>query len=197
MHPSLTQLNHRPWQIPKGSWVWRQSLCDLLFIHWAISPEKLEQLIPKPLEADLYEGSGWIGVVPLVMKGVMRRPLPNLPYFSEFPQLNVRTYVRYQDKPGVWFFSLDTTNLLAVWAARKYFHLPYFHSEIKIIQNDSLSYKNSRIGNNKRFEVRYKVITDIIDYPQESFEIWSTERYCLYSQNKQGDLFRAEVHHRK
>src|SRR5215213_4693826 len=66
------------------------------------------------------------------MAGVMRRPLPDLPWVSAFPELNVRTYVERDGKPGVWFLSLDATNALAVWAARRFFHLPYFRAQMAI-----------------------------------------------------------------
>ncbi len=46
--------------------------------------------------------------------------------------MNVRTYVEYKGKPGVWFLSLDATNALAVWAARRFFHLPYFRARMTI-----------------------------------------------------------------
>ena len=57
---------------------------------------------------------------------------PSLPWVSASPELNVRTYVRVADKPGVYFFSLDAGNPLAVAAARALFHLPYYYTPVAV-----------------------------------------------------------------
>ena len=57
--------------------------------------------------------------------------LPSVPGLSSFHETNVRTYVhRAGCDPGVWFFSLDAANRLAVLAARTTFHLPYYHARM-------------------------------------------------------------------
>jgi len=132
MHSAFDRVDHRPWPIPSHRWTWRQSWCDLLFAHWPIPAADLRPLVPAPLEVQEFDGTSWIGIVPFRMQGVMRRPWPDLPYFSAFPELNVRLYVEHEGRPGVWFLSLDATSALAVWAARRFFHLPYFHSKIRL-----------------------------------------------------------------
>ncbi|MEK7358497.1 MAG: DUF2071 domain-containing protein, partial [Bdellovibrionota bacterium] len=114
-HPSLESLDHRTWPIPKGAWTWRQSWNDLLFLHYRIATAAIEHLVPKPLKIQEFDGSSWIGIVPFEMNGVMRRPLPNVPGFSNFLEVNVRLYVEHEGKPGVWFLSLDATNPFVVW----------------------------------------------------------------------------------
>jgi hypothetical protein len=104
MHPSLSHLNHRPWALPVGRWMMRQSWCDLLFAHWRIDASTLRRWIPAGLEIQEFDGSAWLGAVPFRMTGVMMRPLPDLPWISAFPELNLRTYVERDGKPGVRFF---------------------------------------------------------------------------------------------
>ncbi|MCA9241502.1 MAG: DUF2071 domain-containing protein, partial [Planctomycetales bacterium] len=106
-HSSLATTAHRPWPLPPGSWSWRQSWVELLFAHWRAPAEQLRTLVPRGLELDLFDGHAWVGLVPFRMEGVMRRPLPDLPWVSAFPELNLRTYVTHGGKPGVWFLSLD------------------------------------------------------------------------------------------
>src|SRR5262245_33359628 len=119
----------------------RQCWLDLLFMHWPVRVEALRPLIPLGLEIEVYDGQAWVGVVPFRMEDVSPRFVPPLPYFSAFEELNVRTYVRAEDKPGVWFFSLDAANLAAVYAARTAFHLPYFHSKMQCAEtNQGVSY---------------------------------------------------------
>lgn len=92
-HASLERLGHRPWALPDRPWAWRQSWLDLLFAHWPIEARLLQPLVPPPLQVQELDGTSWIGLVPFQMAGVMRRPLPDLPWISAFPELNVRLYV--------------------------------------------------------------------------------------------------------
>jgi uncharacterized protein YqjF (DUF2071 family) len=198
MHPALARLDHRPWPVPDGEWTWRQSWCDLLFAHWPIAASELEPLVPKPLRVQEFDGTSWVGVVPFRMQGVMRRPLPDLPYFSAFPELNLRLYVELDGKPGVWFLSLDASNAVAVWAARRFFHLPYFHARMELAESSQgTDFHSTRLSKPRgiEFSAHYQQTSDPYESQPGSLEHWLTERYCLYAQSPAGQLYRAEVHH--
>src|SRR5258706_3621107 len=122
---------HRPWALPRQPWIMAMQWHDLLFMHWPIPSARIRKYIPAALTIDTFDGVAWIGVVPFWMRGVRPRLVPALPRLSAFPELNVRTYVTAQGKPGVWFFSLDAANALAVAAARLTFHLPYFRARMR------------------------------------------------------------------
>src|SRR6267143_4420167 len=130
MTPVLKEVAHRLWPLPAGPWVMAQSWHDLLFAHWQVDVIVLRSLLPSELQIDTFEGSAWLAVVPFRMTGVRLRGTPALPWLSVFPELNVRTYVTCDGKPGVWFFSLDAGNPLAVTIARAWFHLPYFRAQM-------------------------------------------------------------------
>src|SRR5690606_3846690 len=99
-------------------------------------------------------GTSWVGLVPFRMSGVTARGLPALPWLSAFPELNVRLYVEHEGRPGVWFLSLDATNPVAVWAARRFFHLPYQRARISVRKHDgTIEYLSERPG--ARFEASY------------------------------------------
>src|SRR6185295_16469197 len=112
-----------PWPLPRQPWIMSMQWHDLLFMHWPVPTEALRAFIPAPLAIDTFDATAWIGVVPFRMAGVTPRGVPALPWLSAFPELNVRTYVTLDAKPGVWFFSLDAGNPIAVEAARDAFHL--------------------------------------------------------------------------
>ena len=195
-HPSLERLDHRPWALPSSPWVWRQSWRDLLFAHWPMDAALLQPLVPAPLKVQEFDGTSWVGVVPFRMAGVMRRPLPDLPWLSAFPELNVRLYVEHQGKPGVWFLSLDATNPLAVWAARRYFHLPYFHARIGIrTDGDVVRYTSRRKENQPVLEASYRPTSAPYESEPGTLEHWLTERYCLYARSPDGAIWRSDVHH--
>src|SRR5262245_50129959 len=90
----LTDVAHRPWAIPKRPWVMTQTWHDLLFAHWPMDPAPLRAIVPIAFELDLFDGKAWLGIVPFRMTNVAPRGVPSLPWMSEFPELNVRTYVR-------------------------------------------------------------------------------------------------------
>src|SRR5437660_117310 len=125
-------VDHRPFPPPKRPWVGHMSWKNLLFAHWPVDPDVIRPFIPAGLTLETYDGSAWIGVVPFMMTETRARFSLNIPGFSTFPELNVRTYVTAEEQPGVWFFSLDAANRLAVWGARSFFHLPYFNAEMKL-----------------------------------------------------------------
>jgi len=195
-HPALAQQDHRPWPIPATDWTWRQSWCDLLFAHWPVPIERLAPLVPPPLELQTFDGTCWVGVVPFRMAGVMRRPLPDLPWISAFPELNLRLYVEHEGRPGVWFLSLDATNPFAVWAARRFFHLPYEHARIDVSESrDGITYRADRRNGRASFAGRYAPTGPVRAASPGTLEHWLTERYCLYARSARGALLRAEVHH--
>jgi uncharacterized protein YqjF (DUF2071 family) len=194
MHPSLLELDHRPWPIPSRPWIFRQSWRDLAFLHWPIAAEKLRPLVPPSLAIEEFEGSSWIGVVPFRMTGVMLRPLPDLPWVSAFPELNVRVYVERDGKPGVWFLSLDAANPVAVWGARRFFHLPYHLAGMSLVEHaGAIRYRSRRAG--AEFVARYRPTSDVYRAARGTLEHWLTERYCLYALAPDGSLWRNDVHH--
>ncbi|MFA7339524.1 MAG: DUF2071 domain-containing protein [Candidatus Obscuribacterales bacterium] len=132
---TLKQFDHRPFAIEQTPWIINQSWCNLLFAHWHVPQQALRALVPEQLELDLFEGQAYIAVVPFEMREVSPRLIPSMPWLSFFPELNVRTYVRYKGKPGVYFFSLDAGNPVAVWLACNFYHLPYCDAKMQCQKN--------------------------------------------------------------
>lgn len=172
---------------------------DLLFMHWPIPADRLRPLIPAELEIESCEGSAWVGVVPFHMSGIRARWLPPVPGTSAFPELNVRTYVRAGAKSGVWFFSLDAANSLAVAGARRFYHLPYFRAQMhaKSGPNGEIQYDSHRIHNGAvraDFRGRYRPLDEAFRAKQGSLEYFLVERYCLYA-SAGGRIFCGEIDH--
>src|SRR3954471_5650370 len=113
--------------------VMRQSWLDVSFLHWRYDPAVVRPLVPRGLELDLYDGAAWVGLVPFKIEGLTLPHAPSIPYLSNFPETNVRTYaIDRKGGRGVWFFSLDAARLLAVVGARAGYALPYFWSRMRI-----------------------------------------------------------------
>ncbi|HET9958626.1 MAG TPA: DUF2071 domain-containing protein [Polyangiaceae bacterium] len=195
MHSAFQRTNHRPWPVPERAWTWRQSWHDLLFAHWPIPARELRAFVPEPLRVQEFEGTSYVGIVPFRMSGVMRRPFPDLPWVSAFPELNVRLYVEHGGKAGVWFLSLDATNPLAVWAARRFFYLPYYRSTMSLreMPDGDIEYRAARAG--AAFRGNYRPTSAPYLAQPGTLEHWLTERYCLYALAPGGRLLRNDVHH--
>jgi uncharacterized protein YqjF (DUF2071 family) len=176
----------------------RQSWRDLLFAHWPAPASRLRSLVPASLAIQEHEGTSWVGVVPFRMEGVMARPLPDLPGVSAFAELNLRLYVEADGRPGVWFVSLDAANSLAVWAARRFFHMPYFRADMDVREGGGrVLYRSVRRGPGPRVAFRgaYGPVADVALARPGSLEHFLTERYCLYARDAAGAIVRAEIHH--
>src|SRR2546426_5500766 len=183
---------------PEGRPLMHQNWGKLLFMHWRIDEKLLRPLIPEGLDIDIFGGSAWIGVIPFTMWGIRASFLPPIPGTNAFHELNVRTYVTFNGLPGVWFFSLDATNKLAVWGARKFYSLPYFNAHISLAQADNTIHSSSRRddirGAPAKLETTWAIGEPLPRSLPDSIESFLTERYCLYSE-RHGELYRARIHH--
>jgi uncharacterized protein YqjF (DUF2071 family) len=172
---------------------------DLAFLHWPVDPEPLASQLPAHLVLDTFDGRAWLGVVPFRMSGVRPRCVPSLPGVSAFPEINLRTYVTAEGKPGVWFFSLDVTSRLAVRMARTFFHLPYFRARVALERAGSvIHYTHDRpvgAGPQIEFEASYAPTAPPRASEPGGLEHWLTERYCLYAADRRGRVYRGDVHH--
>jgi uncharacterized protein YqjF (DUF2071 family) len=194
----LDRFAHRPWPMPPRPWVMTQTWHDLLFAHWRIEPERLRALVPSVFPLDLFEGEAWVGVVPFFMTNVAPRPLPSVPGLSEFPELNVRTYVSVGGKAGVYFFSLDAASATAVRAARTLLNLPYFTASMEIGRTGgAIEYRSVRTSGGRRgdFRAAYEPAGEVFTPVPGTREYFLTERYCLYHIDRRGRPYRLDIHH--
>lgn len=195
----LSHLDHRPWPLPTGPHAMRMTWDQLLFAHWPVPVTTMRSLIPAALEIDTWDGVAWIGVVPFLMRDVAPRLAPSVPWLSTFLELNVRTYVVANGVPGVFFFSLDAANPIAVKIARRWYHLPYFDAQMSMTRDgDWVAYASERTHQGApagRFQARYRPVGPVFYSNPGSHEAWLTERYALYAVDRSGGVHRGEVHH--
>ncbi len=196
----MTAPTDRTWPLPKHPWVMRMTWSELLFAHWPVEPDAVARLLPNGLKLDTRDGKAWVGVVPFLMSDVAPRCFPPIPKLSRFLELNVRTYVTYDGRPGVWFFSLDAESPIAVRAARATFNLPYMDATMSLAKDESgaIAYRSERTHHGEpsaAFDASYQGIGKPFQAAPDSLEYWLTARYCLYSADRQGRLYRGEIDH--
>jgi hypothetical protein len=180
--------------MPSGPWLWQQVWNDLAFLHWPVPPSLVAPLIPRGLTVDEYDGQAWIAVVPFWMSGVTMRGVPPLPGLSTFPELNVRTYVRHGDRPGIWFFSLDAGSRLTVLGGRLLFMLPYCYAIMHTEQRQARTQYRSLRSAETRFVASYGPTGPVHKAEPGSLAHFLTERYRLYATERETLSF-ADIHH--
>jgi hypothetical protein len=175
---------------------------DLLFLHWSFAPSVIQSTLPRGLTADTFEGKAFVGIVPFFMRGVRPAFCPRLPGISDFLELNVRTYV-YNDQgvPGVWFYSLDANQPIAVRAARRFFCLPYFDSKMKAGKDATtaeIRYVSHRRGTEDNLSscFQYRPIGHTRLATPGTLEFFLIERYVLFAQSaSEARPWSGRVHH--
>lgn len=183
---------------PDGFPVMKQCWAKLGFFHWAVSPDLISSRLPNGLHVDTFDGKAWLGVVPFLMQRIRPIGLPPLPWLSWFHELNLRTYV-YDDKgtPGVWFFSLDCNQPLAVEIARRFFHLPYQHAKMSSnISKIEVEYFSKRKKDSTGV-ARFKYPHPAAPQPAgiDTLEWFLVERYTLFSTDPEGNIYSGRVYH--
>ncbi len=198
MKSLLANCAHRSYPYPALPWVMTQTWDDLLFAHWSFDPGSVSPLIPDGLTLDTFDGRAFIGIVPFKMRKVRMRLMPPFYGVSNFLELNVRTYVTVDGIPGVYFFSLDASSLLAVEGARTWFHLPYYYAAMQCAERGGkYFYESERIdrrGQNARLKLTWQPKEAVSALPG-TLEHFLTERYCLYTISGDNCVIRAHVHH--
>lgn len=196
-HPSLASVAHRPYPLPRGPWRLAQVWEDLAFLHWPVAASALRPHVPPGLEIEESDGSAWIGVVPFRLR-LNCRGLPALPRIQVFPEINVRTYVTAEGRPGVWFFSLDAPSRIANGSARRLYRLAYRHARVSIeTEAEGFRFRAERREDPRpaAFDARYRPTGPPAPPAPGTLDHFLTERYCLYAADRRGRLFRGDVHH--
>lgn len=171
---------------------------DVLFANWSVNPRIVDPHLPEALTLDTFDGEAWLSVVPFTNVDVRPRFLPDgtgLP----LPELNLRTYVRHDETPGVYFFSLDAQGILAVLGARLFHHLPYYYANIDLVQErDGIRFTCRRRhpgARPVRFEATYRPTGSSFTADEETLSWFLTERYRYYTEAPDGTIRHAEIQH--
>lgn len=170
---------------------------DLAYVHWRYPADEVKALLPTGLDVDTFDGSAWVGLIPFSMRNIGLPRLPAVPYFGSFPEVNVRTYVRHNGIPGVWFFSLDVNRLIPAVVARTTYFLPYCWGRASNVRTDDClaTSVSRRWPTRAHTDIRID-IGDAIEQPDD-LSVFLSARWGLYSKGLRGNLRYAPVEHEK
>jgi uncharacterized protein YqjF (DUF2071 family) len=172
---------------------------DVLFLHWKLPADALRSRLPEGLEIDTWEQSAWVSVVPFRMAHVRPRWLPPVRAISDFPELNVRTYVHCDGKPGIYFLSIHAGNRAAVKMAQWFSPLPYVYARMESRRTDNgfrfQSYWPENENADPAFLAEYQPRSGRFSALAGSLDEWLVERYRVYVGNSRNEILYADVHH--
>jgi uncharacterized protein YqjF (DUF2071 family) len=170
---------------------------DLAYVHWRYPVEEVQALLPSGVEVDVHDGSAWVGLIPFSMRKIGLPRLPAVPYLGSFPEVNVRTYVRCNGKPGVWFFSLDVNRFLPALVARTTYLLPYCWGSARHFRDGDVLKTTVRRRWPSTSSTHISIlIGDEIEEPSDT-AVFLSARWGLYSKGFRGALRYAPVDHEK
>lgn len=180
---------HRPWEIPTDNWKYYQEWNDAVFLHWQVDYNILSKLVHPDLEIDLFEGKPWVSLVAFNLERIRPRNLPTFSPISFFPEINIRTYVKYNGKAGVHFLSIEGSKSLSCKVAKSLSQLPYRFSPMTRTEDCFVS-NNMEFGDS--LKLRYSVGQKMEH--KQLIDLWLTERYALF-QNTRKYINEFEIHH--
>ena len=171
-----------------NKWVVSQKWSDVLFLTYAVPFEVIRELVPKELEIDTFDGEAFVSIVPFFMSDVRFKVGPVLP-FSKLWELNLRTYVKFKNRKGIYFLTLDANHFLGSLIANLFFHLPYRYRNISgMVNNQDYSFSSKESLN---LDAKIGKLVRPSD-----FDEWAVERYSLYTKYK-SRIYRGDVSHKK
>jgi len=194
----LDLVSHRPFPLPRSRWLWRQRWDSVLLLHFRVATAAIGPLVPPQLTLDEADGSAWVSVVPFRMCNVRPRYLPAIGPLSNFAELNVRTYVRAEGKPGVFFLKIQARGALIAWFARMLSPLDYRAAAVDwqaarspqpaALGPGAVSFRSPLV------DVDFASGHMLAPERRTPLDTFLTERYCLYAATSAG-VVRVDVHH--
>lgn len=109
----LSEIKHRPFELPKGEWGYYQEWNWAIFLHWKVPVKEIRDLVPSKLKIDTFDGNAYVSLVAFTMEKIRPRYLPAIKFISCFDEINLRTYIDNDNKKGVYFLNIEAGKLLS------------------------------------------------------------------------------------
>jgi len=102
---------------------------NLILLTYAVDPQLLVPYIPKGLELDIYKGKAFVSFVAFEFLNTKVKGIP-IPFHINFPEVNLRFYVRHKSKDGeerrgVVFIKELVPKYMIALVANKIYNEPY------------------------------------------------------------------------
>ncbi len=187
----LTNTKHRPFDFPKGNWVYYQEWNNALFLHWKIPFEIVRELVPKQFNIDTFDDNAYVSLVAFTMEKIRPRNLPSISYISDFDEINLRTYVNNDNKQGVYFLNIEAGKSLSTFIAKQLSGLPYEKADLS---RTKTTYKSKNTKKDFHLDTEFEIKE--LRTEKTKLDKWLTERYCLYIDINE-TFYCYDIHHKE
>ena len=104
---------------------------NLVVATYAAPKELLARQLPPGLELDLLDGRAHCSLVGFQFQKTSILGIPS-PFYRDFPEWNLRIYVRHGDQRGVYFVREFVSHRLVSWAGRLSYNEPFVTAPVKV-----------------------------------------------------------------
>ena len=164
---------------------------DLILISYAVPDEALAPYLLPGLEPDRWEGSAWCSLVAFNFEQarVLGWSVPYPRSLCDFPEFNLRLYVRQGDRRGVVFVRELAPNPLVCGLAKLLYNEPY--SAVPITSRVTRVGDLRRVRHDFTIEGRPQMVAvsargGAVLPPEDSFETWVKEQPMGFNRNRTG-----------
>ncbi len=185
----LKQEKHRPFKSPNRKWKYYQEWNNAVFLHWEINPKLVESYLPNGIKLDVINGKTWLSIVAFDMNNIGIKNLPKIPYISDFQEINIRIYVIYNNKPSVYFLSMEGSKRSSCKILKMMSKFPYRYSKMS---RDQTIYTSKNKIFNDSFHIEYSMENRVVE--KDKTDLWLTERYAVFQDYKK-HIIEYDVHH--
>ncbi len=170
---------------------------NLILLTWEVPPRLLEHRLPRGVELDLRDGKAFVSLVGFDFLDTRVLGVA-WPGYRQFPEVNLRFYVRHGKQRGVMFIREFVPQLATVLIARAVYNEPYARADMnrrRRAVGDSLSLEHRlRVaGREHRFGVTAERRSSMPG--EDSVEHFFKEHQWGFGRSRSGELIRYEVRH--
>lgn len=170
---------------------------NLLLFNYSVLPKKLEPYLPQGAELDLIDGSAHLSLVAFQFLKT-RVCGVRWPGFTNFPEVNLRFYVRHRGERGVCFVREYVPSRLVASLARLTYNEPYKRAAMKaeIEENTSdISARYHLCDGQHEMELWAKGANQPFMAEENSIEHFFKEHELGVGHDRRGRLQTYRVHH--
>lgn len=185
----LAHKEHRSFPHPDTPWKFYQEWHDAVLLHWTVPIDVMQKMIPADLTLDTFQGEAYISLFAFTAEKSRPWILPPVPIVSDFLEINIRTYVKRDDRPGIYFLNMEAGKALSAYIFRTVTGFPYVPAKMRHLPGNFISVHDQ---NHHYLDIAYTRGKD--DKKKQELDQWLVERYCVYL-DLFGKMLRYDVHH--
>ncbi len=169
---------------------------NLILLTYKIKPEMLEEYLPCGLEPDTIDGNAFVSLVAFDFLDTKVKGF-KIPFHVNFPEINLRAYVKNNDKRGVIFIREFVPKFFISLVANTIYNEKYKSASMKsrTETNGSIFLSHTLRLNGKEFSINLEADNRPYLPPPDSIEHFFKEHEWGFGTNRKGEALMYKVEH--